>query len=191
MHIHNVEKLTDEKWLNLFAADYEHKGHAGRWVYASRKARPHAGRAGDAVVIVPVLRNPGEPPRLVLVKEFRVPAGEYVHGLPAGLLEPGERVEDTIRREVLEETGMEVVAVKRVTQPLYSSAGLTDESVALAFVDVRSTPETLPKLEASEDLEVVLLDFAGVCRLCDDPAARIDVKAWAALYVYQQLGHLA
>jgi ADP-ribose pyrophosphatase len=189
MRILDLQKLTDEKWLNLFAATFEHHGHTGRWLFASRKAEPQKGPGpGDAVVIVPVLHNPGEPPRLVMIKEFRVPVGARVWGLPAGLLEKGEPVEETVRREVREETGMEVVKFKRVTQPLYSTAGMSDEAAALAFVDVRSTPESLPKLEASEDIEVVLLDYDGVCRLCDDPSARIDAKAWSALYLYQQLG---
>ena len=190
MHIDHIERITNEKWLNLFAANFEHNGHAGRWVFASRKAEPYRDRSGDAVLIVPILRMPGEPPRLVMVKEFRVPVGDYVHAFPAGLLERGESIEDTARRELLEEAGMEVVAVKRVTQPLYSSSGLTDEAVAMAFVDARATPQTKPKLEASEDLEVVLLDFAGVCRLCDDKELRIDAKAWATLYLYQQMGQL-
>jgi ADP-ribose pyrophosphatase len=190
MRILDLQKLTDEKWLNLFAATFEHKGHTGRWLFASRKAQPQkeGPGAGDAVVIVPVLRNPGEPPRLVMIKEFRAPIGSVVWALPAGLLEKGEPVEETVRREMMEETGMEVVRFKRLTQPLYSSAGMTDEAAALAFVDVRSTPESLPKLEASEDIEVVLLDFDGVCRLCDDAGAKIDAKAWSALYLYQQLG---
>jgi ADP-ribose pyrophosphatase len=190
MHILKVEPITNEKWLNLFAATFEHEGHHGRWVFASRKAHPHRDRAGDAVVIVPILRMPNEPPRLVLVKEFRVPVGDYVYGLPAGLLEKGENAEDTARREMLEETGMEVVAIKRVTQPLYSSSGMTDESAAMAYVDVRTTSQTQPKLEASEDIEVVLLDFAGVCCLCDDASARIDAKAWMVLYAYRQVGQL-
>ncbi len=191
MRILKVEKLTDEQWINLFAASFEHKGHHGRWVFASRKAAPHDGDLrGDAVIIVPILRMPGEPPRLVLEREFRVPVGDYVIGFPAGLLEPGETVEETVRREMLEETGMEVVKFKRVTQPLLSSSGMTDESAAMAFVDVRTTEQARPALEASEDLEVILLDFAGVCRLCDDPTARIDAKAWSALYLYQQLGGL-
>jgi ADP-ribose pyrophosphatase len=191
MHILNVQKLTDEKWVNLFAAAFEHQGRRGRWVFASRKAQPHTGDSrGDAVIIVPILRLPGEPPRLVLVKEFRVPVGGYVLGFPAGLLEPGEAVEDTARREMLEETGMEVVHVKRVTQPLFSSSGLTDEAAAMAFVDVRTTAQTRPALEASEDLEVLLLDFPAVCRLCDDPAARMDAKVWTVLYLYRQLGGL-
>jgi ADP-ribose pyrophosphatase len=190
MRILNIEQLTNEKWLNLFAATFEHNGHTGRWVFASRKAQPRRDRDGDAVIIVPILRRPNEPPRLVMIKEFRVPIGDYSFAFPAGLLEEGESIEDTVQREMLEETGMEVIAIKRVTQPLYSSSGMSDESAAMAFVDVRATPETKPKLEASEDIEVVLLDFAGVCRLCDDPSARIDAKAWASLYLYQQLGQL-
>jgi ADP-ribose pyrophosphatase len=191
MRVLNVEKLTDEKWLNLFAAAFEHNGHQGRWVFASRKAAPHGGPLrGDAVIIVPVLRMPGQPPRLVLEKEFRVPVGDYVIGLPAGLLEPGEAVEETVRREMLEETGMEVVKFKRLTQPLYSTSGMSDESAAMAFVDVRTTDQARPALEASEDIELLLLDFEGVSRLCDDPTARIDAKAWTALYMYQQLGSL-
>jgi ADP-ribose pyrophosphatase len=190
MHILKLDKLTHEKWLNLFGVDFEHKGHTGHWVFASRKDQPYQERTSDAVLIVPILRNPGEPPRLVLLKEFRVPIGEYVYNFPAGLLDKGESVETTVRREMLEETGMEVVAIKRVTQPLFSSSGMTDEAVAMAFVDVHSTPQTKPKLEASEDIEVMLLEFAEVCRLCDDPTIRIDAKTWATLHLYQQLGGL-
>jgi hypothetical protein len=67
---------------------------------------------------------------------------------------------------------------------------MTDESAYLAFVDAAVTPGGKPKLEASEELEVVLLDFAGVCKLCDDATARIDIKAWSVLYLYQQLGRI-
>jgi ADP-ribose pyrophosphatase len=191
MRVQKVEKLTDEKWINLFAANFEHHGHSGRWVFASRKAAPYQGRGpGDAVLIVPVLRLPGEPPRLVLEKEFRVPVGDYVLGFPAGLLEAGESVEDTVRREMIEETGLEVVKFKRVTQPLFSSSGLSDETAAMAFVDVRPSAQERPALEGTEDIEVVLLDFAGVCKLCDDRTILIDAKAWTVLYHYQQLGRI-
>src|SRR5437588_13131678 len=100
MHIKRVEKLTSERWLNLFVADFEHKGHEGRWLFASRQAKPYSGRHCDAVLMVPVLRNPGEPARLVLIREFRVPVGDYVIGLPAGLVEEGRGIEDTVRRGV-------------------------------------------------------------------------------------------
>src|SRR5262245_3456812 len=120
MNITHLEKITHEQWVNLFAARYEHNGHSGRWVFASRREEPHSGVTCDAVLMVPILRNPGEGPRLVLIKEFRVPVGDYVIGLPAGLVEPGEVVEDAIDRELREETGLAVTTIKRVTQPLYS-----------------------------------------------------------------------
>jgi ADP-ribose pyrophosphatase len=191
MHVSHVRKLTDEKWLNLFEAAFEHNGHSGRWVFASRKADPGADRdRPDAVVIVPVLLADGQPPRLVLLREFRVPVNGYLYAFPAGLLEEGEPVEECVRRELAEETGLEVVRVKRVTGPLYSTAGLTDESAAMAFVDVRAVDGVGPRLDASEDLEAVLLDHAGLRQLCDDPSARFDAKCWTTLFLYRELGKL-
>lgn len=191
MQISNVRKLTDERWINLFSADFDNNGHQGRWVFASRKKEPHGGRSCDAVIIVPVLRNPGEPARLVMIREFRVPVGDHVIGLPAGLIDPGEDVEQTLRREIREETGLELSRIERITAPLFSSAGLTDEAVAMAFVEVRGDPTAGPHLEPSESLEVLFLDHAQLCQLCDDQAPNVDAKAWMVLYLYQRLGTLA
>ena len=80
MDILKVEKLTDEKWLNLFATTFQHGDHNGRWVFASRKPGddPYKIRERcDAVLIVAILHEAGRPPRLVLEKEFRVPVGDY------------------------------------------------------------------------------------------------------------------
>ena len=190
MNITSVEKLTHERWLNLFAAKFEHNGHQGRWLFASREETPHRGVVGAAVIIVPVLRTPGQEPRLVMIREYRVPVGCYVIGLPAGLIEKDEPIEESIRRELLEETGFELAKVHRITQPLLSSAGMTDEAAMLAFVDVRGEPGALQALEPSEDVEVLLLDYAGLCEMCDDSTQVVDVKAWMALFLYQQLGRI-
>jgi len=191
MRIQHVEKLTEEKWLNLFAASYEFAGRKGRWVFASRREVPYQGPGlGDAVLIVPILIAEGQPNRLVLEKEFRVPVGDYVIGMPAGLLEPGESIEETVRRELLEETGFEVVRFKRITPALYNTSGMSDETAALAFVDVRATPQSKQALEGTEDIEVLLLDYAQVCQMCENTAVRMDAKAWTTMYMYQQLGKL-
>jgi ADP-ribose pyrophosphatase len=93
MEITNVERLTNEKWINLFAADYRDGERQGRWVFASRKDKPYERPVKpDAVVIVPILLAADQPPRLVLEKEYRVPIGGYVIGFPAGLLEEGEGI---------------------------------------------------------------------------------------------------
>jgi len=101
LDIIKVEKLTDEKWLNLYAASFRHGDHHGRWLFRSRKPGDDPYKIPDrcdAVLIVAILHEPGQPPRLVLEREYRVPVGGYVIGLPAGLLDPGEGVEDTVPR---------------------------------------------------------------------------------------------
>ena len=43
MKIDKIDRLTNEKWINLYAASFENRGHVGRWVFASRREKPHAG----------------------------------------------------------------------------------------------------------------------------------------------------
>jgi ADP-ribose pyrophosphatase len=190
MEILKTERRTRERWLNLFARTWRHNGGEGEWLFASRKDDPPLPATGiDAVIIVAVVRAPSQPPRLVVLKEFRVPVGDYVYAFPAGLTEEGEGLEDVARRELREETGLEVVEVKRVSPTLYSSAGLTDEAVALAFVTAEARAGGVQALDHSEDIEVLLLDYQQVCDLCNADV-RVDAKAWTVLYLYQLLGAL-
>jgi ADP-ribose pyrophosphatase len=189
MEILTTERRTQERWLNLFLRTWRHAGRTGQWLFASRRADPPLPASGvDAVIIVPVLRTPGRPPRLVVLKEFRVPVGDYVYAFPAGLLEEGETVEDVARRELREETGLDVVAVERVSPTLYSSAGLTDESQVIAFVTAeerggRATPDH------AEDIEVQLLEYPQVRDLARS-GVRFDAKTWAVLYHFELRGNL-
>lgn len=190
MKILQVEKLTNERWLNLFAAQWEHEERRGRWVFASRSEKPYSGPHNDAVLMVPILHQPGHPPRLVLLREYRIPAGDYTVSVPAGLIDPGESVEDAIHREMYEETGLKVTAIKRITQPLFTSTGLTDEMVSMAFIDVAGDDDAKPHPDGGEIIEVMLVDYEGVCRLCNDRSQLMDIKAWVILEMFQRLGKL-
>lgn len=55
----------------------------------------------DAAIIFPITED-GE---VVLVRQYRPPIERLELGLPAGLVEPGEKPEAAARRELLEETG--------------------------------------------------------------------------------------
>ena len=120
---HNIQKLTDQQWLNLYDVAYTAKDNSRHhWLMSSRKARPirDAARA-DAVFIVPILTTP-QGNRLVLTKEYRVTIDDVEYSFPAGLIDTGETIESTVRREMKEETGLDVDTIHHISPPVYSSA---------------------------------------------------------------------
>ena len=164
--IKGSRKLTDEKWLNLFDVRYiAGTGPEKSWQMASRQNEPKCmtGRYQhpDAVVIVP-FHTAGN--KMVIIREFRVPLDDYEYGFPAGLVDMGETVEQAARRELMEETGLTVSRFIKVSPPIYSSAGMTDESVAMVYVECEGEPSNSANTD-SEIIEIQLIspDEAWIC----------------------------
>jgi len=97
------------------------------WQFASRNPPDalYTGKVNAAKVIA--FYESEEDIRVVLVRQFRQPVGDYVIELPAGLVEPGEDPKDTIIREFQEETGLTLTLSNNPPYPSYPSPGLTDE----------------------------------------------------------------
>jgi len=191
MDILNIHKETNFKHLNLFSIQYRDRvGNKKSWIFASRQNTPSGAAAGgklpcaDAVVVVPWHR---EKKRLVVIREFRVPLGGYQYGFPAGLVDPEESVEAAGKRELKEETGLELVKVVKKSPPVYSSSGMTDESVSLLYVEC--TGEfSLKGNEDSEDIEVLFISRKDAEHLLKNPEIKFDVKSWIVLSSYAAHG---
>ncbi len=191
MEIKSAKKLTNLKWLNLFDVAYVDKnGRNKSWQIATRARQPKcvSGRftEPDAVVIVPfhTLEN-----KIVITREYRVPLADYEYGFPAGLVDDGESVEQAVRRELKEETGLSLTRVISTSPPVYSSAGMTDESVVMVYIECSGKPSTAHNTE-SEAIEVELISRSEASRLCEDPALKFDAKAWLVLSKFAHNGHL-
>jgi ADP-ribose pyrophosphatase len=186
-----ARKLTGEKWLNLFRVDYSLDGRNARsWTLASRQEVPRcaSGRfdSPDAVIIA---AYHAARERLVVTREYRVPLAGHEYGFPAGLVDPGESVEDTVRRELREETGLEVVRILKKSPPLYSSAGMTDESFSLVYVECGGQPSA-SGCHAGEVIETLLVSAEECRRMCADPGLKFDAKAWLVMSHYAETGRL-
>jgi ADP-ribose pyrophosphatase len=186
-----LKRLTDLRWLNLFEVDYEHSsGKVGKWQFASRRPQPPLSTGPlkpDAVFIVPLLQTP-QGQRLVMTKEYRVPLGDYEYSFPAGLKEADEQVETTIRRELAEETGLELTTIYAESPVTVTSAGLADETVIIAFVGCQGTPHTRD-LDGLEEIEVLVLDFEEV-RAMRNSSHKLSAKAWLVLMMFETLGRI-
>jgi len=189
MKINNVKKITDCKYLNLFSISYKDRVNCEKeWIFASRSkqlnpleindARP------DAVVIVPFHKPEA---KLVLIKEFRVALGGYQYGFPAGLVDIGETIEQAGKRELFEETGLTISKVLKKSPAIFSSSGMTDESISLLFVECEGRP-TSRFNEASEDIEVIMLSRQQASDILNDNQIKFDVKSWIVLNTFASQG---
>lgn len=182
MIIHQIKKITKLPYLNLFSAQYsDRKNNTKQWVFVSRsqEQNPMENRTNqpDAVVIVPYHL---ERKALVLIKEFRVALGGFQYGFPAGLLDKGETIETAGERELHEETGLKITKVLKTSPAIFSSSGLTDESVSLLFVECNGEPSNEYN-EASEDIEVLFFTKQEAVHVVNDPKIKFDVKTWIIL----------
>jgi ADP-ribose pyrophosphatase len=189
--IKKAVRLTDLKWLNLFNIEVvDTDGNDRKWQVVSRRKQPKCTTGHfdkpDAVVIVPFHAGHG---KIVITREYRVALAGDEYGFPAGLVDNGETVVAAARRELQEETGLTTTRVLFIGPPVYSSAGMTDESVAMVYVECDGDPSTAGN-EGTEQIEVILATAVEVGRLCADPEVKFDAKAWLVLTAFARHGRL-
>ena len=88
-------------------------------------------RHPGASAVVPLLDEPrSADPRVMLIRQFRHAADDFIWEIPAGRLDPGETPATCAQRELEEETGMSADVLSRLTTIL-TTPGFTDEKIHL------------------------------------------------------------
>jgi ADP-ribose pyrophosphatase len=121
-------------------------------------------RHRGAVVIVPLLEQPGRSPKVVMVRNERHTLGRAIDELPAGGIDEGEGPQEAAERELREETGYEATSIYAVGEFL-TTPGLTDERMhAFVATGLRQVGQDL---EDDESLSVVTRTMADVEGMID------------------------
>lgn len=87
-----------------------------------------------------------EKKRVLLVRQYRLPAGDYLWELPAGKIDEGENAAQAAKRELIEETGLRAKKWKKLTT-FYPSPGYVEEKMTIFL----ATDLTEGKAQPMED----------------------------------------
>ena len=166
--VHGKMRIASGKYLALDEITFTNsRGKTGVWECVNRL------HTTGAAVIIPRLEPGGD---FVLVRQFRPPAGRFMIEFPAGLVEPGESVEETAVRELYEETGYRG-KIDRVIPPSYNSPGMSGETVTMVLMTIDGTayPER-PEIhqEDSEDIEPLIVSQKELAVFIEKAIARGD-----------------
>lgn len=166
--IGNIQKLTNKPYLNFYELEaIRRDGGVFPYYLASRGQEISDLKAisrrndPDGVIICGVYGEAKE--RLVLIRQYRYPLGDYVYEFPAGLIDPGEDPMVAASRELYEETGLRF-SPTATARPFFTSIGLTDESCVTVFGHCQGIP-TNAHQEAAEEIQVILADRAECRRI--------------------------
>ncbi|RKP39044.1 NUDIX hydrolase domain-like protein [Dimargaris cristalligena] len=102
--------------------------------------------------MIAIIRKPQEPPRIVLVVQFRPATGQYTIEWPSGLIDCNESIEQAALRELKEETGY-VGQVVSISPAMTCEPGMSSSRCCIVEVEVDGTlPVNLkPQTQLEDD----------------------------------------
>ena len=185
----NREEILSQQKTVLKKVDFSIQQKNGEWQSQEREVFDH----GNAVTALLYNKEKGT---VLLTRQFRV--ATYLNGNSsgqlletcAGLLEEGETPEETMIREISEETGYEVNGVEKLFEA-YSSPGAYQELVhyfIAAVSDGQKTGAGGGLAQEGEDVKLVELPFAQAIQMLAKGEIR-DAKT-ILLLLYAQVNIL-
>lgn len=144
MEYKHLKKVHAGKFIDRYDVVYETKD-GGEKVYEmisrdhgiDTAADPFARlQRPDPDSVILILTNEARD-KVLITKEFRMACGHWVFNFPAGLIDPGESPEEAARRELWEETGLELVAIDDVLDKSIAAIGFSNEKNVTIFGTAR------------------------------------------------------
>lgn len=174
MNLIRMEKVKDGKYLKNYVLTYENKaGKEKQYEIVSRRDMEFPHELGVKSNGVSIVATKGD--KIVLLKEFRMGINKEIMNLVAGMKEPGETIEECVRRELFEETGLTLVKITKILPSSYAAVAISDTKTNIVFAEVdgefsdhtseneRIQPHFYSKEEVRELLETE--EFSSRCQI--------------------------
>ena len=136
MKYQGIRKIHEGRFITRYDVDYiTSEGRPKTYEMISRNPGIRTledlqNRKPDSVVMI-LTDEAGE--RILVSREYRMAMAQWIYNFPAGLIDPGETPEESAKRELWEETGLELVRIDEVLDNSYSAIGFSNERNICVF----------------------------------------------------------
>lgn len=170
LKVEGVRSIDKLKYLNSFVIDYKTKtGQLREWELVSRQSKErlekelfHSKSFSDGAVM---FATDEKKEKVVILKEYRVSAGQYVYMFPAGLVEPNESIENASIREFKEETGLTFYP-EYIERERYVSVGIINEKVNIVYGQFSGEPSNAYQMD-NEHAEIMIIDKKDAVKILE------------------------
>ncbi len=152
MKFNKLDKKYEGKYLTYYVAEYTNsENNLKKYEFVSRNknlTKETFGNIPNNAVAIIAFDDEG---RILLEKEYRLACNKWIYSFPAGLIDSGEDSVTAAKRELREETGLELYEVDDILPVVHSAMGISDD--ALTTVIGKARGEIKASIFADEEIE--------------------------------------
>lgn len=184
MEFLNFEKVKDGTYLKNYEITYRNKaGKEKKYEIVSRRELERIEDVGGKPSGVSIVATYGE--KLLLLHEFRMGVNRTIYNLCAGMIEPGETIEQCIERELFEETGLKIKKIRKILPPSFAAVAISDTTTYIAFVEVEGNFSSDHSSE-NEQIEAAFYSKSEILSLLETEP--FSSRAQMAAYFFAEYG---
>lgn len=137
MKLLKLKKVRDGRFLKGYELTYLNKDKKEKvYQLVSRNELEKPEDLGSKIAGVAIVARHKTQDKLLLLKEFRMAVNKTIVNVVSGMIDKDETIEDAVKRELFEETGLTNITINRILPPAFSAVGMSDEKVVVVYADV-------------------------------------------------------
>ena len=180
----NMKKIKDGRFIKNYQLTYlnqntQREKHYEMISFNEMTHPDDLGSHNGGVAIIALYHG-----KLLLLKEFRMAVNEDVYNLVAGRIEKGETIEDCVRRELHEETGLTLTNILQILPTTYAAAAMSDLKMTFVVAEVDGDL-THDHLTENEEITARFYSPQEVSQLLEQPNfnANCQLVAWFYCFI--------
>lgn len=142
----DIRKIKTYGKLNIYRINYETKNKTKRqWMMCSRDDeqtfKEDYLKGSNKINGIIIVAKHKELQKYVILREYRVAVNKIIYNFPSGILEKNESIEECVRRELKEETNLDLLKIENNNiKSRYSLVGMSNEKIAIVYCECTGIP---------------------------------------------------